>query len=171
MISWLRPVEVSLDFEDQAYELGDTIEVKARLRANRDVQVVRGYAEVVCEVRYSELDTVEVPGRMGLLNVSDSRPIFLHTTKRVVKKNRKRYVRGSIQLLADTDIGAGETLECGGRLSIRSRRPPHALDGTLKWNVQATIKLASGREVKCDRPAEVRVPWSTVQGADRNVDR
>ena len=160
MISWLRPIEVSLDFEDRAYELGETIDVKVWLRGNRGVQVVRGRAEVICDVRYSELDIVKVPGRSGFLNVSDSRPLFFHTTKHVIKKNRKRHVRGSVQFLSDTEIGAGETREYDGRLEIKSGRPPHTLDGTLKWRVQATVWLASGREVKCNRPVEVRVPWS-----------
>ena len=126
---------------------------------------------MICEVRYSELDTVKVPGRSGFLNVSDSRPIFFHTTKHVIKKNRKRHVRGSIQLLADAEISAGETRECDGRLQIRSRRPPHAMDGTLKWTVQATIRLTTGRQVRCDRPIEVRVPWSPFQEVDGAVDR
>lgn len=157
MIGWLRPLEISLDFEDQVYELGETIDMKVSLLGNRDVRLIRGRAELLCEVRYTELDTVKVPARSGFLNVSDSRPLFFHVTKHVVKKNRKRYIRGNCLFLSDTDIRAGETREYDARLEIQPRRPPHALDGILAWSIQTTVRLASGRDIRCSRSVRVRI--------------
>ena len=51
VISRLRPLGVNLDFGDQSYMLGGTIDISVELNPRRDVEVREGRVDLVCEVR------------------------------------------------------------------------------------------------------------------------
>lgn len=53
MVYKFKPLELSLDFEDRDYELGDTVDVQVDLVPNGDVHVREARIDLVCEQRYT----------------------------------------------------------------------------------------------------------------------
>ena len=51
MVYKFKPLELSLDFEDRDYELGDTVDVQVDLVPNGDVHVREARIDLVCEQR------------------------------------------------------------------------------------------------------------------------
>ncbi len=62
MVFKLKPLELSFDFEDRSYELGDTIDVRVNLTASGDVDVREARIDLVCEERFSQHESGVVMG-------------------------------------------------------------------------------------------------------------
>ena len=158
MITRLRPLDLKLDFEERQYKLGDAIDARVELHPNRDVEVREGRVDLVCEMRYSEVDTVKVPARSELLNISDAEPLFFHVTKRVLKEHRKTYVGSSAVFLTDARLESGTVRRYNARLEIEPQPPSHASEATIKWSLVAVVDVAHARDVK--KRSTVRVALS-----------
>ena len=57
MVYKLKPLELTLEFEDRIYELGDTIDIELSLAPNGDVDVREGRVDLVCEEVYTSAET------------------------------------------------------------------------------------------------------------------
>ena len=55
MVSRLRPIDISITFEDRAYQLGETIRVDVEVTPHMDVTVREAHMEIVCLARYTEI--------------------------------------------------------------------------------------------------------------------
>ena len=49
MVYKLKPLELSFDFEDRWYDLGDTIDIQVNLKPNGEVGVREARVDLVCE--------------------------------------------------------------------------------------------------------------------------
>ena len=57
MVYKLKPLELSLDFEDRDYELGETVDVQVTLTPNGPVDVREARVDLVCEECYSRRES------------------------------------------------------------------------------------------------------------------
>mgnify|MGYP001232824560 CR=1 FL=1 len=55
MVYRLRPLELSFEFEDRSYRLGETVRLTVELTPSTDVQVREGRVDLVCEQRYVQV--------------------------------------------------------------------------------------------------------------------
>ena len=65
MVLRLRPLDVTLTFEDRMYKLGETISCQVELVAKADVDVREARIDLVCQVHWAESYTVMVPAVRG----------------------------------------------------------------------------------------------------------
>ena len=61
MLYQVRPLQLSLEFESQAYKLGETIEVVVEMRPSTNIQVRGGRVDLVCEERYNQRGVSFIP--------------------------------------------------------------------------------------------------------------
>ena len=114
MVTRLRPVEIEMDFEDRAYGLGKTIGLAVTLVPGRDVAVRQGRVDLVCEVRYTESFTVEVP----LPGSQGSGYAVSSVSRQKNKKHRDTYVHSSVAFLNDTQLQSGRVQTYNSMLEI-----------------------------------------------------
>lgn len=62
MVYKLKPLELTFDFEDRSYALGDTVNVEVRLLPNGDVDVREARVDLVLEERFSGGSGSPMPG-------------------------------------------------------------------------------------------------------------
>ncbi len=65
MVFKLKPLELSFDFEDREYDLGDTIDIHVDLSPNGEVDVREARVDLVCEERFSQHESGIVVGAGG----------------------------------------------------------------------------------------------------------
>ena len=146
MVSRLRPLTIRLDFDDRAYWPGDTIDLTVTLDAGRDVDVRAGRVDLVCEVRYTESFTEDVPlvGSQGSGYPVSSVPSAQH------KRHKDTRVHSSVAFLNDTRLASGRATTHNSRLKIDPEPPPHTgpeyKDAKVKWTLVATADVVAGRD-------------------------
>ena len=157
MVSRFRPVEIEIDFEDRAYGLGETIELEVTLVPGRDVDVRLGRVDLVCEVRYTESFTVEVP----LPGYQGSGYAVSSVSRQQNKKHEDTYVHGSVAFLTDTHLQSGRVHTYNSMLEISPEPPPHTgpqqEEAKVKWTLAATVDVVQGRDPKARRPVRVNL--------------
>ena len=107
MVYRLKPLELSFDFEDRVYELGDRINIRVTLNANRDVDVREARADLVCEEIYSRKESGIVVGGGGVGAIQGGK--LTATTDYVAasswtSKKTESDVHSSVVFLEDTTL-------------------------------------------------------------------
>ena len=150
MISRLRPIDVSVSFDDRDYKLGESIDATIDMKPNRDCLVREGRVDIVLEERWTEEYTF-----------SDEQPIISATadsgagqagtetiTKEVKKKHRETSIYGMVTFLQDEELTSGREVTRKVRVNIKPDRPAHAREGATSWWLQTVIDVAGARDVK-----------------------
>ena len=60
MVYRLRPLELTFEFEDRPYKLGDTIKLTVDMNPKGDVHVREARVDLVCQERYFEQTTLSM---------------------------------------------------------------------------------------------------------------
>ena len=165
MVYKLRPLEVSFDFEDREYGLGDTIRADIELVPNSDVTVREARVDLMCEERYVENYSVSGPGLYSNPGVAVPRA---QISNQVVREQKETYVHSTEIFLSDAKLAAGISLRYLARLNIQPTPPVHLEDAralqrdadrswTFKWTLVATIDVVRGRNPKRQRVVRVGV--------------
>ncbi len=104
MVFKRHPLEMKLEFEDRAYDLGDTIDIQVNLSPNGDVDVREARVDLVCKQRYTRWSqpTVYVSSSRGMgpilsasAGAADARiESFVHSSASFLEGTRLRQ-RGS----------------------------------------------------------------------------
>ena len=155
MVSRLRPPKIGLDFDDRAYRLGETINLTITLDPGRDVEVKEGRVDLVCEVRYTESFTVDIPlaGSQGSGYAVSSVPSKQH------KKHKDTHVHSSVAFLNDTRLQSGRAHTYNSRLEIGPEPPPNTgpeyKDAKVKWTLVASADVVQGRDPKSRRAVQM----------------
>ena len=157
MVTRLRPVEIEMDFEDRAYGLGKTIGLAVTLVPGRDVAVRQGRVDLVCEVRYTESFTVEVP----LPGSQGSGYAVSSVSRQQNKKHEDTYVHSSVAFLNDTQLQSGRVQTYNSMLEISPEPPPHTgpqqEEAKVKWTLVASVDVVQGRDAKTRRAVRVNL--------------
>ena len=171
MVYKFKPLELSLDFQDRSYELGDTINVQVMLTPNSDVDVRRGRVDLVCEEHYSQRgrtfvpDTYSQSSRAGL--------VISGRTRDVGTERKERAVHSTVSLLEASLLTGGAPSIRAARLLVALTPPPHFEDAralqldsqsswTFKWTLIATIDIVRGRNPRVQRAVKVMLPQAPV---------
>ena len=92
MVYKLKPLELSFDFEDRVYDLGDTVDLQVTLTPNSDVDVRGGRVDLVCDQRYVQRATTFVPYVQSQWRVRGQ-------TRDVTTEREERVVHSTVSLL------------------------------------------------------------------------
>ncbi len=151
MVSKLRPLDVTVDFAGRIYKLGETIDVTVELRAKGDVEVREGRVDLVCEERWTENFWVkQYSGAWGGITVGTVPKVDL-------KEHREIYTSSSFRFLQAAQLVADRREVHRARLDIPSEAPPHAVDGTVKWSVVATVDVVRGRDIRIRHSVKIEL--------------
>ena len=165
MVYRLRPMEVSFDFEDREYSLGDTIRVDVELVPNGDVSVREARVDLICEERYVENYSVSGPGLYSNPGVAAPRA---QISSQVIREQKETYVHSTEVFLSDAKLSAGISLRFQARLKVEPTPPVHAEDAralqrdadrswTFKWTLVMTVDVVRGRNPKTQHVVRVGV--------------
>ena len=152
MVSRLKPLNVSLDFQEGPYKLGETIRLKVILEPTRDVELREGRIDLVCQETYTESYTVTGP----TLYASSGRAApRAQVPRKVTKQHKETYTHSSVVFLQETMLDAESATAYDVRLEIQPESPPHADNATAKWTLVANVDVARARDVKSRRAVKV----------------
>lgn len=157
-MSWLRPLDVTVTFEDRTYKLGESIQVAVELSARDSVQVREGILSLICDERWVDMWTVQVSahrwGRVSDSGISRGLPQAT-ITKRGSQVNHERFYPSSARLLGNERLSPDTPYRYDARLDIPLKGPPHAYDATVTWQLVATFDVARARDVTESRTVTV----------------
>ena len=127
MVTLLRPLEVSIVFEDRNYRLGQTIDIDLELKARRDVLIREGRVDLMCQEHYKQTTTVTYPAHYGRLDPlgkkSSKTMINFDATKQVTRTRNGTYSHSGAVFLTDTRLRSGATSRHRVRLEIGLEPP------------------------------------------------
>ena len=172
MVYKLKPLELSFDFEDRVYDLGDTVDVQVELTPNADVHVREARVDLICEERFARASTGIVVG-VGGPAAAQGGNVFTSTdyvpASSSVGQRRESSVHSSAVFLKDTTLPSSRSSSQAIRLQIQAVPPKHldeAIDlqrdadssWTFKWRLVASVNIVRGRDPKKQRTIRVKIP-------------
>ncbi len=173
MVYKLKPLELSFDFEDRSYGLGDTVNVEVRLVPNGDGDVREARVDLMLEERFLNVESVDlsVSGRASLNRRN-------HITRRRSEERKETYVHSSVVFLAGTRLRSGVPSGHTARLRIETVPPRHAIEAaalvrdshqswSFKWTLVATVDIVRGRNPERQRAIKVNVPLTPLTESER----
>ena len=171
MVYKLKPLELSLDFENRDYELGDTVNLQVSLTPNGDVDVREGRVDLVCEERYIQTGVTFVPDTYAPMARAGT--VISGRTKHVAKERKERSVHSSVVFLKDTTLRSDEPGIYSASLRIETTTPRHFDEArdlqreaqsawTFQWRLVATVNVVRGRNPKRTRTVKVKLPGAPV---------
>ncbi len=184
MLSRLRPLDFTVNFEDRPYGLGETVNLTLQLSPKSGIDVREGRVDLVCEMRYTEV--VRVVKRGGGINPGAKRSGhgFFSVPRQV--KTRQWY-RGQSLSWQGERWRSGDTHGAGLE---RGRRPfflPPELQQEVRKHrvayVHSSVVFVRDERIRSDRTttysasldigpdppsygSEGRVTWSLVTTVD-----
>ena len=167
-VSWIRPVDIEIEFDERPYGLGESIGVKVKLSARRDVEVREARIDLVCEESFAESYTVSVPsgqptdygspwGQFGVY-----RPPKM--PKKVNRDVRESYVHSSALFLENVMLSSGSAQRLSFDMQIEEELPPRSSVGSSRWRLEVVLDLAKARDVRRQHSVVIVVP-KVQQGA------
>ena len=154
---WLRgPLCVRLGLGDRPFRLGEGVDITVEVDSRKDIEVVVGRIELVCNERYGETYLRRVPVTPARGVISQRRgPATTSYPKREVKEFHKSFVHSSVVFLRNGHLSAGMTSTYPARLRIQPEKPPHLGTGIVRWFLTATLEVPGKRDVTWSREISV----------------
>ena len=172
MVYKLKPLELTLDFEDRAYELGDTINIRVTLTPNGDVDVREARVDLLCEERFSQHESGVVMGLSGRAGIAGQK--MRVTTDYLpasswVSQRTESYIHSSAVFINDARIRSGHPSIHIAKVQIQPKPPTHLDEArdlqrdsksswTFKWTLVVTVNVVRGRDQKRQRKIKVKLP-------------
>ena len=171
MVFKLKPLDLSLDFEDRPYDLGETIDITVELTPNGDVDVREGRLELVCEERYAQTAVSFIPDTYAPLTPGGL--VISGKTGHVATQRKERFVHSSMSFLEATSLSGGAATSRRAKLLIQSVPPPHMEEAralerdansawSFKWTLVASVNVVRGRDPRRQRAVKVKLPGVAV---------
>ena len=172
MVYKIKPLELSLDFEDRIYELGDTINVEVELAPSSDVGVREARVDLICEERFVHSFVHKGPGRIQGMGMARMPQVTLQKTQERIE----RYVHSSAVFLNETRLRSGMPSTHSARLQIQPVPPQHAEEAdalerdsskswSFKWRLVVSVDVVRGRNPTVQRAIKLRLPQAPIESS------
>ena len=140
MVARLPSLELSFEFQNRIYSLGQEISSHCRIITTRDVLITEGKIELVCEETWREFFTMTVPISGGAPRLRGEAYMRSPTrTKRVTEKQREVFIHSSNRFLGMKELSGSSTHEFFPILPIEDIKPLHAALGEIRWKLLLTV--------------------------------
>ena len=168
-VSLIRPVDVEISFDERPYGLGESIGVKVKLNAGREVEIREARLDLVCEEQFAESYTVNVStgpptdygspwGQFGVYRAP-------RVPKQVNQDKKESYVHSSAVFLESARLASGSVQQFTFDLRIGEEPPPRSTVGSAQWWLVVALDLARARDVRARHKVSVVAP--TAGGSAR----
>ena len=179
MVYKLKPLELSFDFDDRNYALGDTVNVQVAITPNGDVDVREARVDLVCEQRYTRSGSGIVLGAGGAVSAQGGNAFtstdYVPATSSVSERTES-YVHSNVVFLKDAALGGDRLSTHSTSLSIQPNPPDRLKEArdlqrdsgsswSFKWRLVAYVDVVRGRNPRRQRTIKVALP------RDPGVDR
>ena len=171
MVYKLKPLQMTFDFEDRWYDLGDVIDIQVNLNPNGEVDVREARLDLVCEEIHTRNQSGISMGSGGASsiaggNFSRSNDYVPATTS--VNQRKESYVHSTVVFLKENTLRPSDLIAHSATLHIQSQLPTHFEDAkalvrnseeswTFKWRLVASINVVRGRDQKRQRQVKVKL--------------
>ena len=163
MLHRILPLEMSLQFDERAYALGETIEAVVVMQPGSNIHVRSGRIDLVCEELYIQRGASFVPDFYG------NTFTYSGQTRHVAEERKEQFVHSTVQFMDDTRLTGGATASRRASLAVGSAPPPHfeeslALERdassawTFNWTLLAIVDVARGRDAQVEREVKIALP-------------
>ena len=165
MLHRLDPLDLSLDFSDRTYKLGDTIAVRVEMTSKGRIDIRKAGVALMCDQKFAESYTVSGPGRYSNTGEAAARPDI---SSQVGDERIESYAHSRAAFLSDVTLEAGEQRTVDVRLAIDAA-PPRRLDDaraldddaarswSFGWRLVVSVDVAGGRDASVERDVKVRI--------------
>ena len=163
MLNRILPLELSLEFDERAYTLGETIDVVVEIRPTADIRVRSGRLDLVCEEHYTQRGVSFVPDFYATDRVISGQ------TRHVAQERKEQFVHSTVQFMEETRLSGDATTSRRVSLAVGTELPPHfeeslALERdassawTFNWTLLTTVDVARGRDAQVEREVKITLP-------------
>ena len=155
MVSKLFPMSIIIAFEHRPYTLGETINLTVDLIPRRDIEVREARVDLVCEMRYTEVSTVQVPplpSQTSRFPATNRMSMAVH--KRVSQTYRDSYLQGSSVFLRDERLPWDRASKYSVGLEISPEWPTRK-SGSTRWRLVTTVDVVGARRITARRTVNV----------------
>ena len=162
MVTRLWPLEITMEFEDRSYKLGETIDIDLELTARREVVIREGHVDLMCRERYTRTHTVPVqeqkrPG-MGAGAGAMGPPTI--GSKQATKTEDESYSQSGAVIFTEASLEPGETSIHKIKLKIGSDPPrylsdPSVTEADVLRELVASFDVAQAFDVTERQPIRV----------------
>ncbi len=165
MLHRLDPMDLSLDFDDRPYRLGEMVAVRVEIVPKGRIAIREASVELLCDQKFAETYTVSGPGLYSNPGVASPRP---QIPNQVGNERLESYVHSTTAFLSDVTLEQGELRGFDVRLPIDSAPPRRfddakALEGdavrswSFDWRLVVSVDVAGGRDARLERAVKVQV--------------
>ena len=176
MVYKLKPLELSFDFENRWYELGDTVNIQVNLNPNGDVDVREARVDLICEeihTRNQRGISMGSGGASSIAGGSFSRSNDYVPATTSVSQRKESYVHSTVVFLKDQTLLPSNLIAHNTTLQIQPQPPSHFEDAkalvrnseeswTFKWTLVASVNIARGRDQKKQRQVNVKLALAST---------
>ena len=174
MVYKLKPIELSFDFEDRSYRLGDSVDVELTLVPSGDLDVREARVDLILEERFMHRYENVAPANLrGGVRAIDRRS---QITRRASEVRKETSVHSSVVFLNETRLASGVPSKHKATLQIETVPPQHAEEAaalqrdasqswSFKWRLVASVDIVRGRNPKKQRALKVTLPVSDPKSA------
>ena len=164
MFTRLRPLEVTMVFENRSYKLGETIDIDLELKARRDVVIREGRVDLMRHENYKQTTTVEDLTDFSKNNHGWKKLTKPYVTRKVSKQvtrtRNETYSHSGAVFLTDIRLRSGATSRHTVRLEIGLERTERMSDSTVAqgevpWALVVALDLAKARDAIERQPIRV----------------
>ena len=158
-----NPLDLSLQFEERTYNLGETIEAVVEMQPSADVLVRSGRLDLVCEEHYTQRGVSFVPDFYA------SNRTISGQTRHVAEDRKEQFVHSTVQFMEETRLTGGTTASRRASLVVGMATPPHFEDSlalerdassawTFRWSLVVTLDIARARDSEVEREVKITLP-------------
>ena len=182
MVYKLKPLELTFNFENHWYDLGDNIDIQINLNPNGEVALREARVDLMCEEIHTRNESGISMGSGGASsiaggNFSRSNDYIPATTS--VNQRKESYVHSTIVFLKNKTLRPGGFITHNTTLQIQPQLPPHFEDAkalvrnsleswTFKWKLVASVNVVRGRDQK--KQGQVKVKLTLASAGKRTID-
>lgn len=163
MLGRILPKDLSLQFEERPYNLGETIEAVVEIQPSANVLVRSGRLDLVCEEHYTQRGVSFVPDFYA------SNRVISGQTRHVSEDRKEQFVHSTVRFMEETNLTGGRTASRRANLVVGTATPPHfeeslALERdassawTFRWTLVATLDIARGRDSEVEHEVKITLP-------------
>ena len=165
MLHRLDPMDLSLDFDDRPYRLGEMVAVRVEIVPKGRIAIREASVELLCDQKFAETYTVSGPGLYSNPGVASPRP---QIPNQVGSERLESYVHSTAAFFSDVTLEQGELRGFDVRLPIDSA-PPRRFDDakaleldavrswSFDWRLVVSVDVAGGRDARLERDVKVQV--------------